>query len=151
MSNAPISEYPTTYAMGENKLLLDALKSEKRQVRRNNDQRGEEDRAGHLHGGGHGVVFAHDPVRIFLPVTENVFHHDDRGVHDDAEINRAQRQQIGGNIGEAHADEGEEKRKRNRYGNHQGAARAAQEKNQNNQDQPHAFQQSVRRRECTVV
>ena len=88
--------------MGPKNLSLDALHREKWQERRDGDDHRKEDRLVHLDS------CREDPVqaiaatairrmsrRVMRKVTENILHHDDGAVDDDAEVNRADRQQVG--------------------------------------------------------
>ena len=48
-------------------------------------------------------------------LAEDVLHHDDRAVDDHAEVDRADRQQVGRNVRPVEADEREQQRERNRH------------------------------------
>ena len=73
-----------------------------------------------------------------LADAQNRFGDDDRAVDDHAEIDRAQRQQIGGQARQIHEDEGDAQRHRN-CRHHHGAARAAEEEDQHDEDQRDAL------------
>ena len=72
-------------------------------------------------------------------------------VHDDAEIERAQAQQVRRNAGEVHADEGEQQRQRNRDGGQQRGAHAAEKQEQHRDHDHQPFEQRVRDRAQRVV
>ena len=57
-------------------------------------------------------------------LAKDVLHHDHRAVHQDAEVDRADRQQIGGNMAPVQADEREHQRKWNGQRYDQRRARA---------------------------
>ena len=61
---------------------------------------------------------------------QDVLHHDEIAVDDDAEIDRAEAQQIGRNPGGVHAGEREQQRQRNRDGGQQRRADAAERQRQ---------------------
>ena len=76
-------------------------------------------------------------------MADDVFDHYHGAFHDHAEIQRAERQQVGGNVLQVQTNGGEQQGKRNRSGNDEGAADVAQEKKQNDRDQDHSFGQVV--------
>ena len=84
-------------------------------------------------------------------MAHDVFHHDDRAVHHHAEIQRAQRQQIRGNVTQVEADGSKQQRKRNRQRDDERAAHIAQKQEQNDHDQNDSFGQVVQHRVRRVV
>ena len=76
-------------------------------------------------------------------LAEDVLDHHHGAVHQDAEVDRADRQQVGGNVLQVQADEGEEQRQRNRHGHDQPGAQVVEEEDQDHDDQQHAAQQVV--------
>jgi hypothetical protein len=136
-------------------LALDPLHGEQRHERRNSDGSGEEDRVVDLHGADqdqsqpvrpHIEEAGSLPRRVLAPVllgkflecdlpllgsrleiAEYVFHHDDGGIDDDAEVDRADRQQVGVLAGQHHHDDGKEQRERDVHRHHHGAAQIAEE------------------------
>src|SRR6202022_2267716 len=69
---------------------------------------------------------------------EDRFHHDHGGVHDQPEIDRADREQIGGFSAQYQDDDGEKQRKRNGGADDQGAAQISQENPLQQHDQQDA-------------
>ena len=76
-------------------------------------------------------------------MAHDVFHHDYSAIHHHAEIERAQRQKVGGNALYVEAGGGKEKRKRNREGDDDRAAHVAQKDKQNEHHQDDAFGEVV--------
>ena len=79
-------------------------------------------------------------------VADDVFNHDDRAIDDHAEVERAERKQIGGNAFQVETDGGKQQRKRDGRGDNEGAADVAQKQKQDDRDQDHAFGQIVQHR-----
>ena len=79
-----------------------------------------------------------------LPLLQDGLHHHDRAIHQDAEVDRPQREQVGGNIGQVHQDKGDQQRERNRDRHQQRASPAPQEENQNQHHQHHPLDECVR-------
>ena len=73
------------------------------------------------------VGFGERLVRLRLAAAQDRFRHHDRAVDDDAEVDGAERQQVGRNFGVMHQDEGDHHRERNGDADDQRAARAAEE------------------------
>ena len=73
----------------------------------------------------------------------DVLHHHDGAVHENAEVNRANRQEIGGNALEVEADESEQQREWNRRGDDEPGANVEEEEHENDDDQHDAAQQIV--------
>ena len=90
---------------------------------------------------------AERPVGACLAPTQDRLHHHDRAVDDDAEIDRAEREQVRRDVGQVHQDEGNEHRQRDDDGDDQRAARAAEEQDQDDQDQ----RRCLRARVCETL
>ena len=90
---------------------------------------------------------ASDSARGLRQPAEDRLHHDDGGVDDQAEIDRADRQQIGGFAAQHQDDHGEEQRERDRRADDQRAAEVAEEYplQQHDQEDPdhHVVQHGV--------
>ena len=71
-------------------------------------------------------------------LAEDVLDHDDRAVHDHAEINRADRQQVGRDMRPVETDERKEQREWNRDRNDEGGADAEQQQSEHHQHEHHA-------------
>src|SRR5439155_4340417 len=106
---------------------LNALKSEQRKIRSDNNQRREEYGSRHANSRRKRIGFNEFLFRIFFAAAKNIFHHHDRGIHDDSEVNRTKGEKVGRNIRKTHADESKQQRKRNRQSHHERAACAAEE------------------------
>ena len=76
-------------------------------------------------------------------LAEDILHHEDRAIHQDAEIDRADGEQIGRGVLQVEADEGEQQRQRNGDGDDQAGAEVVEEEDQDHDDQQHAAQQVV--------
>ncbi|MCG3162321.1 MAG: hypothetical protein JMDDDDMK_03568 [Acidobacteria bacterium] len=74
---------------------------------------------------------------------DDVFDHHDRSVHDDPEVNRAHRNQVGRIAANHHHDEREHQRERDREGHHQRGAQMTEERQQNERHQDHSLDQRV--------
>ena len=72
-------------------------------------------------------------------MTENVFRHDDGPVHDDPEIDGAERQQVGRNATEIHEDEREQERERNDEGHDEGRPHVVEEEREQDRHQQGAL------------
>ena len=79
-------------------------------------------------------------------MADDVLHHHHRAFHHHAEIERAQREQVGGNVVQVQADRGEQQRERNGQRHDQRAAGVAQEQEQDQRHQHDAFGQVVQHR-----
>src|SRR5262249_41148228 len=90
------------------------------------------------------MLFDQRDVGVFFAMAKDVFHDDDRGVDDDAEVDCAEREQIGGKMGEAHAGKNEEQCERHGDGNEESSPEDAKKQNENDQHQTHAFEESLR-------
>ncbi len=73
--------------------------------------------------------------------TDSVLDHDHPAIHDQAEVNRAERKQVGGDAEVLHPDHGEQHGERNGAGDDQRAAHVAEQQEQHGDDQDAAFQQ----------
>ena len=93
-----------------------------------------------------GVEGAGSPDLARGELAHDVFHHDQRAVHDDAEIERPQAQQAGMNSVNVHAQKGEQQGERDHDGGEHRGAHAAQEEEQHQEDDRQAFEQRVRDR-----
>ena len=71
----------------------------------------------------------------------DVFHHHQSAIDDDAEVQRSETEQVCRDSGQFHADKCEEKRKRNRHGGQDGGADATEEQEEHGQNDDEAFQQ----------
>src|ERR1700681_3928799 len=74
---------------------------------------------------------------------EDRFHHDHGGIHDQPEIDRADRQQIGGFAAQHQDDHGEKQRERNGGAGDQGAGEIAEENPLQQYDQENAYHHVV--------
>ena len=74
-------------------------------------------------------------------VADDVFDHDDRAVDDHAEVERAEREQVGGNVAQVEADGGEEQRERHGERDDERAAHVAEEEEQDDDDEDDALGQ----------
>ena len=84
-------------------------------------------------------------------MAHDVLDHHHRAIHHHAEIQRAQRQQIGRNLPEIEADRSEQQRKRNGQRHDQGAAHVAQEQEQDDGHKDDALGQVVQHRMRRVM
>ena len=76
-------------------------------------------------------------------MAHDIFDHDHRAIDHHAEIERAQRQQIGRNIFQAQADRSEEQREGNGQGDDERAAQIAEEQKQNHGNENYSFGEVV--------
>ena len=74
-------------------------------------------------------------------LAEDVFHHHHRAIHQDAEIHRADREQVGRGVLDVQTDERKQQRQRNGGGDDQAGAHVVEEKDQDHHHQQHAAQQ----------
>src|SRR3974390_1745755 len=81
-----------------------------------------------------------------LEVSIDILHHDHRGIDDDAEVNGAERQQVGILPAQYQDDDREEQRKGNVDADDDGAAQIAQKQPLNKEDQQAAEDQVVQHR-----
>ena len=84
------------------------LESKKRKISRNNNQGGKEDRPRNFSCTAQYGFFCQDFVRILLAFFQHRFHHHDRPIDQDTEVDRPQRQQVGRNIGNMHQDKSDQ-------------------------------------------
>ena len=125
------------------KLLLNPLERKKRQISRDDDDGREEDGLCHLLDGRNQCPVFQWNRGILLPQSEDCLHHDDGTVHEDAEIDGTQAEQVGRNSGQIHQDEGEEQGNGDGDGHGQGAERTAQKQQEDSDDEQHAEKQRV--------
>ena len=123
---------------------LDPLEGKQRQIGGDDDCGGEEDRPRHLPGRVANVGFGERLVRLCLAPPQYRFRHHDGAVDDDAEVDGAERQQVGRNSAVVHQDEGHHHGERNGDADDQGAARAAEEENEDDEHQADAREHRVR-------
>ena len=71
-------------------------------------------------------------------MADDVLDHHHRAIDHHAEVQRAEREQVGGNVAKVEADGGEQQRKGNGERDDDGAAHIAEEEKQNDRDQNHA-------------
>ena len=113
-----------------------------RQEARDDHRDGVEDRAVHF-GGGVRDDF-HDLERLAVArgdLAEDVLHHHHRAVHQDAKVHRADGKQVGRDVVQVEADEGEQQRQRNGGGDNQAGANVVEEEDQHDHDEDHAAEQ----------
>ncbi len=79
-------------------------------------------------------------------MAENIFDHNDGGIHNDAEIHGAYREQVGRLPGENHQDHAEGQRDRNGRRHHHGAAQIAEKEILNEKHQEDAKENIVKHR-----
>ena len=122
---------------------FDGLEGEDGQVAGDDDAAGEEDGALDLVGcvadaldGGAGVVG-------FAEVADYVLDHDDGAVNDHAEVERAEGEEICGDVAEVEADGGKEQREGDGEGDDDGAADVAEEEEEDERDEEDAFEEVV--------
>ena len=84
-------------------------------------------------------------------MADDVLYHHDRAVHDHAEVERSQRQQVGRNMTEVETDRSEQQRKRNGERNDQCSANIAEEEKEDDHHQDDALGQVVQHRVRGVV
>ena len=120
------------------------FESEQGQVSRNDNQRREQDRTRHFGGTPDHAVLGKLDVGTTFTSFENRLHHHDRPVDQYPEVDRPERQQVGGNIRNLHQDKSDQQRQRDRYGHQQRAPPATQEQDQHQHDQQHPFEQRMR-------
>ncbi len=129
---------------------LDPGQREQRQEGRNDDRRGEEDRTRDVGGRAEDSVALHAEQRLvghmlgfrdrrrLRQAAEDRLHHDDGGIDDQAEIDRADRQQVRRFPAQHQDDDGEEQRERNGGADDQRAAQIAEEDPLQQHDQQYA-------------
>ncbi len=86
------------------------------------------------------VTLSGVPLRA-RDLAENVFHHHYRAIHENAEIHRADGEQVGRSILQIEADEREQQRQRNGGGDNQSRAEIVEKKYEHHDDQQHAAQE----------
>ncbi len=88
----------------------------------------------------------HRPAAVSAEVTEDVLHHDDGGVDDDAEVDGAERDQVGGGMAADQAGEGAEQCERDVDGRHDRRAQVTEEEEEHDRDQRHPHEQVLEHR-----
>ena len=134
-SRAPSSAKATVHAIGLKRRPSTACKREDRQIGRDDDEDGVEDRPLHLMGRLLDF-FVHRLRAVPRPVemANDVLHHNHRAIHDHAEVQRAKREQVGGNTFEVETNGGKQQREWNGKGNDKGAADVAEKKKEDDDD-----------------
>src|SRR6185369_13737879 len=135
-------------------LTLDALHGEQRDEGGDGDDHREEDgfvdfdccREDAVQPVAHAGVFIRMARRMMGEVAEDVLHHDHGAVDDNAEIDGADRQQVGGVAAHHRNQHGEEQRHGNSRGHNQRAAQVAEEYPLDHEDQRDAEQHVVHHR-----
>ena len=82
-------------------------------------------------------------MRRLAEMADDVLDHDDGAVDHHAEIQRAEREQVGGSVAQVQADRGEEQRKRHGERDDERAAHVAKEEEQDDDDEDDAFGEVV--------
>ena len=126
---------------GAEEAAFDALQGEDGEIGNDNDDAGEEDRALDFVGGDGDRLHERLLGVAEGGVAEDVFDHHDRSVDDHAEVERAEREQVGGNVAQVEKDRGEEQREGNGDGDDQRAAHVAEKEEENQRDEQDAVGQ----------
>ena len=124
-------------------LLLNALEGKERHVGHDDDDRGEEDGLGHVRDPAYRAAGIQRFIRSVLPQFEQGLRHHDRSIHQDTEIDGAQREEVRRNAGEVHQDEGDQQGDGDGGGHDQGAVRAPEEDQQDADNQQHTEEERV--------
>ena len=119
---------------------FDALKRQDWQVDNHDDQLAKHRRFANFHRRLANDFKATLAVLVVCQVTHTVLDHHDRTIDDQAEVDRPQTQQAGGDSELQHAREGEQHRQRNRQGNNQPSSQIAQENEQHRDNQQAALE-----------
>ena len=119
------------------------LEGKQRQIGCDDDDGGEEDGTGHFAGTLFHVASGKLQLGMPLAFLEDILHHHDGAVHQDAEVDGAERQQVSGNARQFHQYKGYQQCHRNRDGHHQRTTKIAQENHQHHHYQQHADKQGV--------
>ena len=86
-----------------------------------------------------------------VQVADDVFDHHHRAIHHHAEIQRAQREQVRGNVPQVETNRGKKQRERNRQRDDERAADIAQENEKDDHDENHSFGEIVQHRVRRVM
>ena len=116
---------------------LDALQGEQREVRGHDDEQRKEDRPLHLDRGAPNGLVDRRRTRHPLPLVQSakdVLDHDQIAVDDDAEVDRAEAEQVGGDLHRVHARERKQQRQRDGDRGQQRRPDAAQRERQHHDD-----------------
>ncbi len=95
-------------------------------------------------GGSAGIFFGEALVGFRLATPQDRVRHDNCGIDDDPEIDRAEGQKVRRNLQEIHQDEDRHHGERNGDADDQGAARTAEEKNEHDENEAYSLQNGVR-------
>ena len=127
---------------------LDALQREDGQIDDGDDEHAEEHRvrhflrrAQHLAGTLGGRELASERVLFFAEMTHDVFHHHDRAINDEAEINRAETHQVSAQLPLDHAGHGEKHRERNDERDDERRAPVAEQRKEHDDDEQRALRE----------
>src|SRR5690606_11364238 len=112
------------------------------------DELAEHGGTAHFLGGGEGEFEslgareqATEPVLRFAEAPQAVFNDDDRAVHDQSEVERAEAHQVARDLVGHHAGDGEEHGQRNHRGGDERGAEVPEQQEQHDDDQQRAFEQ----------
>src|SRR5262249_18259375 len=98
-------------------------------------------------GGGADLLHHRGPLIVAMrQQADDVLHHDDGAFDDHPEVERAERQQVGGNVAQVEADRRKQQRERNGEGDDQRAADVAEKEEQDHRHQDDAFGEVVHHR-----
>ena len=122
---------------------FDGLQGEDGQIRGDDDAAGEEDRTLHFVRGIANLLRRGAGVVLLSEMADDVLDHHHGAIDHHAEVQRAERKQVGGNVAEVEADGGEQQREGNGERDDDGAAHVAEEEKENDRDQDHACGQVV--------
>ena len=141
---APSRAKATVHAIGLKSRPSTACNVKDRQIGRNDDADGIEDRALYL------MCCLPDlfrgrlgPIPLMTEVADDIFHHHHGAVHDHAEVQRAEREQIGWNMLQVETNRSEQQREGDGKRNDESAAHVSQEEKENNNHQDDPFGQVV--------
>ena len=95
-------------------------------------------------GGERRVAFGERPLGVGLASSQDRLGHHDRPVDDDAEIDRAERQQIGGDVRQVHQDERDQHGERDGEADDHRRARTAEKQHEDDDDEADALEDGVR-------
>ena len=119
------------------------LESEEGKVGRDDNDGGEEDGTCHFVGALLDIVGGKLEFGVAFSFFEDVFHHDDGTVDEDAEVDGTKREEVGGDASEFHEHEGDEEGNWDGDGHNEGAAEVAEENHEYHDDEEHADEQGV--------
>ena len=122
---------------------FNSLQCEDGQVRSDNDAASKEDRTQDFVGGFANLLSRCARVVGMRKMADDVLDHDDRAIDHHAEVQCAERKQIGGNMVEVEADGGKQQRERDGERNDDRPSHVAQEDEENDGDEDDAFGEIV--------